>query len=663
MGRLASAASARSNLATPEKWVVDWINGGQETPAGVRVDEDTALHYGPFFAGVRLISEDVGRLPFPVYRRLEPRGKERARDHRLHAILNDQANPLMSGQAFREALTGHAITWGIGVAEIVRNARGEIEALWPLRPDKLKVKAYGTKHRSLAFHYADHAAGFVKTFLPVEVLAVYGFGFDGVRGYSAVEMARRSIGLGLAAETYGSRFFGGDGRPAGVLTHPGVVSPQARQNMRQSWRDLHSGPDNAQRIAILEEGVTWKDIGIPPGDAQFLETRRFAVVDQARWLRIPPHKLGELDRATWNNIESQQIDYVSETLVAWLTRWESSVKLRLFNEFERKTGLFAEHLVEGMLRGDTATRFEAYRIGREIGVYSADDILELENRNPLPDGRGSVYFVPLNWVPAPLPDDAGAPERDVVRRNRSAESRRRIARSFRPLLAEADTRMAKMERTKVSELLKADFRAGRRNSLSSFEADLDALYEGQILDATVERWTPPLSALAAEIAAEASLEIGVEDVPDLEAWVALYVASHSAYRVGSAKGQILAIVNQYGVDDLDALIAAVTGHLDETVTYRPERAARWESTQMSNHAARETWRSNGIRKLRWNTHGDNCPYCRKLDGKIVGIEQAFASKGDVIDGDDGETIDVKRNTYAPPMHPGCDCTITAESGE
>lgn len=656
MGRLSGAV--RSNLATPEKWVVDWFNGGVNTPAGVQVSEDTALHYSPYFAGVRIISEDVGSLPFPVYQRLDPRGKERRRDHPVHGLLNEEANPVMSGQALREILTGHAITWGYGTAEIVRDARsGRATALWPLRPDRMTVKRFGPGKRHVGYEYNDPYAGIVKTFTRDEILAVHGFGFDGVRGYSVVEMARRSIGLGVAAETYGSRFFGGDGQPSGVLTHPGTVGDTARKNMEASWRKAHGGgPDNAQRIAILEEGVTWKQIGLPPGDTQFLETRKYNVIEMARWLRIQPHKLGELDRATWNNIESENISYVTDTLRVWLTRWESSTHRRLFAQDERRSGLFAEHVIEGLLRGDMKSRFEGYRIGREIGVYSADDILEMENRNPLPDGKGEVYFVPLNWVPAPTPDD-GPPLRDATRSTRSTESRRRIARAFLPLLADADERVAKIERTQVGKLLKAHFAKADEPALTDFLAALDDLYEGEVLDQTVARWMPPLTALASEIAAEAAFEVAHEDVPDLDSWTGEYVAAHSAYRIGSAKRQIAAIARDL-IDTPADLRDAVQAHLETQVAERPGKAATWEATQMSNSAARETWRAAGVKKLIWDASGETCPYCTGLDGKTVGIEVPFAEAGSTIEGDDeNPPIDIKRNTFAPPVHPGCDCSI------
>ncbi len=658
MGRL-SAAAQRSSLANPDPWLTKYFGGGDPTPAGVHVNEDTALHYGPFFAGIRIISEDVASLPFPVYRRLSPRGKERDRSHRLYEILNDAPNPLMSAMAFRETLQGHALTWAGGYAEIVRNNRGDVEAVWPLRPDRMQPRLVGKKKRQLVYRYLDSNAGINTTFLADQILHIHGLGFNGVKGFSIVELARNSIGLGLAAEQYGAGFFGNAARPSGVLTHPGQLTDNSRKNMRDSWERLHRGPTNAQRIAILEEGVTWQSIGIPPGDAQFLDTRRFEVVDMARWLRLPPHKLGELGRATWGNIESEQIDYVSSALRAWLERWEAAVTLRLLTGIERRTH-FAEHLVDALLRGDTKTRMEAYRIGREIGLYNADDLAEMENRNPLPDGKGQVYMVPLNWIPAPSPDDDGG--NDPFRQKRAARSltaRRRIADAFKPLLSDVDERIARRERNAITKLIKTHLGDRRRNDLGTFRTAIDDLYEGDILEQTIARWTPVLGALAAEIATEAAAEIGLESAPDLDAWIVAYVAAHSAYRIGSAKRQVLAIVDTPGLSITD-MIDAITAHLDDVVDTRPERAAQWEATQTANGATRETWRGGGVTKLAWSSSGPSCPYCSRLDGKVVGIEQPFAAAGDTLEGGEGDDpIQVGRNTFTPPIHPRCNCSIVS----
>lgn len=654
MGRMASAVEARSSLATPEKWVVEWFKGGTQTPSGVHVTEDTALHYGPFFAGVRIISEDLGSLPFPLYERLDPRGKRRAREHPLYPLLHDAANPLMSSQAFRETLTGHAVMWGGGFAEVVTR-RGVVTELWPLRPDRMTPK-FNPRTRRLVYRYEDSVNGIYRTYLPDEILHVHGLGFDGIKGYSVLELARNSIGAGIAAETYGATFFKNSARASGVLQHPGVLSDAARNNMRESWEKLHKGSDNAHRIAILEEGVTWQQIGIPPEDAQFLETRRFDVLDQARWLRLPPHMLAELGRATWNNIESEKIDYVTKSLRTWLTRWESAVWMRLLDDVEQQR-YFAEHVVEGLLRGDMKSRFEAYRIGREIGLYSADDLAEMENRNPLPDGKGQVYFVPLNWVPAPSPDDDPARSLPAGIAARSMQGRRRIAEAFRPLLADVEERMARFERTHVARLVRQHFGDRTRNSVSEFAAAVDELYEGEVLPLTVERWLPVMTALAEDIIREAADEAAYQGDVDLTDWIAAVVTAHAEFRIGSAKRQVISLAENAA--DADKAAEAITARLDEWVEVRPDRVALWESIAMANAAAREVWRKAGRREMRWVAVGDDCPYCNRLDGKTVGVEQPFVPAGGEVEGADGDDpLPVERNTFHPPAHPGCDCMIS-----
>ena len=651
MGRLGMAVGERSNLATPEKWLVDWFKGGTETPAGVNVTEDTALHYGPFFAGVRIISEDLGSLPFPLFESLDPRGKRRAKEHPLYQILHDAPNAVMSSQTFRETLTGHAVMWGGGFAEIVRK-RGIVRELWPLRPDRMRIK-FNRKTRALAYDYDDQTNGIRRLFLPDEILHIYGLGFDGVRGYSVLELARNSIGAGVASETFGASFFGNAAKPAGFLRHPGVLGDGARKNLRESIEAMHRGSDKAGRLALLEEGMEWQQIGIPPDDAQFLETRRFDVLDMARWLRLPPFMLAELGRATWNNIESEKIDYVTKSLRTWLTRWEQGVWMRLLDSEEKET-LFAEHTIEGLLRGDTKSRFESYRIGREIGVYSADDINELENRNPLPDDKGSVYFVPLNWVPAPSPDDDGGPGRE--RRNRSAESRRRIARAFEPLCADIEGRLAKIERNQVLRLVKKHLGDPSRTT-AAFAADVSELYDGEIFEQTTERWLPTMETFAGQISTEAADEVNWTGSTALGNWVLAYVGSHAGHRVRASAGRLIDIVT--GAETPEKAAKAVAAQLDKWVESRAAQVARKESIQMSNAAAREVWRTAGVRQIQWVATGKSCPFCDQLNGKTVGTEQAFMDAGTDFEGTDGTSLPVTHNTFHPPAHSGCDCMVVA----
>lgn len=661
---LRTTSGGTSGIATPEKWLVDWFAGGRATAAGVPVSEATALHYSPFFAGVNVISGDIGSLPLITYERVDG-GKRRAGGHPLYPILHDQANPLMSAMALRQTLQGHVLTWGTGYAYIVRR-RGRVEELWPLRPDRIRpdIKDAGPGQVRLTYEYDDPVNNIHATLLPDEVLAIAGLGGDGVRGWSVVRLAREGIALGVATERFGGAWFGNGSRPGGYVKHPGKLGDGAYNRLKASFENRHRGLDNAQRVAILEEGMEWQSVGIPPEDAQFLETRRFGVTEMARWLRLPPHKIGDLERSTFSNIESQGLDYVTSALRVWFVIWEQAIAIKLLGAEERRR-FYVEHLADALLRGDLKTRYDAYAVGRNWGWLSADDVRDKENLNPLPDGRGSVYMVPLNMVPAPLPGDdpAEAPARERGRRllqlarGRGVAARLRIAEHCKPLIADADARLVRLEADKVTALVRNHLeeralRTGR--STETFLAAVEDLYRGLIAEKTAERWLPIFSAFAAEAATDAAADVAFDGDIDLARWVHAYTDSHVTYRIASALGQLFKQVNDAAGPA--AAAAAVRARLEEWQAARPERTARWEGSQIPNAAAREAWRLAGIRHLRWVTTGpSDCPFCHALDDTVVDIEASFAAAGTELGL--AEKMHIPRDTHHPPLHPGCDCQV------
>ncbi|THA78404.1 phage portal protein [Streptomyces sp. A0642] len=655
--------SALSGIATPEKWVEDWMRGGSVNSAGIRVDEDTALTYSPFFAGVRVLSEDVAALPLFLYERMQPRGKQRATDHPLYALLHDQPNPMMSAVQFKETLMGHAITWGNGVAYVVSNKRtGVVEELWPLRPDRLTigVKRTGPGKFERRYRYDDDVNGIHTVLLPHEVLHVAGLGFDGVQGYSVVTLAANAIGLGLATEHHGAKVFSNGAAPGGALSHPGNLSPEARRRMADDWENIHKGIDRAHRVAILEEGVSWQQVGVPNDAAQFLETRKLQVTEMARWLRLPAHKINDLERATFSNIEQQQLDYISSGLNIWLVRWEQAVLTQLLLPEERKQ-YYAEFLVDSLLRGDTLTRYQAYAIGRQWGWLSANDVRDKENENPV-DG-GDDYLVPLNMVPA----GRAAPARDSVAarwarimRGRSGALRDKLADQYGPKIRESVDEVLALETERVTALLEKHFEPERgRRSLSGFLTGLGALYadDGPVMTRLAELWVPLFQLFAADVADDAAEEVGHDEDVDLSVWARAYALAHAAYQVSSSFGQLRNVAEK--ADTPEAIVADVLGRLAKWQEEKADKVTRWESTQLPNAAAREAWRDAGVKQVKWVTRGSkHCPYCIKLDGALRDIEKPFVGKGDEIDGDeDGEKLVAKRDTFHPPVHAGCQCQV------
>ncbi|SDY69274.1 phage portal protein [Thermoactinomyces sp. DSM 45892] len=364
----------------------DFVKGSSTT--GMSVTEMNALQNATVFACVRILSESIASLPLHIYKRLPEGGKERATDHPLYSILHSIPNEEMTAFTLWETLMGHVLLWGNAYAEIERNKAGRVVALYPLLPSITHMKR--DKQTKQIYYRTVNPQTSEPIILPAsKVLHISGLGFDGRRGYSVIGLARESIGLAMATEEYGSRFFGNGAKPGGVLEHPGQLSQPAVDKLRDSWNEMHQGLDKQHRVAILEEGMTYKQIGIPPEDAQFLQTRKYQKHEIAALYRVPMHMLQVLEDATFSNVEHMGIEFVTHTLRPWLVRFEQAIFMKLLTPTERKS-YFVEFLVDGLLRGDIKTRYEAYQVGRQNGWLSANDIRGLENMNPIEGG--DVYL-------------------------------------------------------------------------------------------------------------------------------------------------------------------------------------------------------------------------------------------------------------------------------
>jgi HK97 family phage portal protein len=395
VGRKIFAATQKDKTG----FFVEWVQGGRATTSEERVNNDKAFQLGTYFACIRNISEDIAKVPLKVYKQLKPRGKDARSDHRLYSLLHDAPNPEMTALTFRQTLTAHALGWGNGFAEIERDIEGNPLYLWPLRPDRVRVFRLDDNRIWYEIRTDDDKTAWLRDDF---VFHVPGLGFDGLVGYNVARYARECLGAALAAQKFSSSFFGNGIQSAGILTHPGQLSPEAQANLRKSF-EQYQGAENANKVLIIEEGLDYKKTTIPPEEAQFLESRQFSVAEICRWFRMPPHKVADLSRATFSNIEHQALEYVGDTLLPWFTRWEQEIYRKLLTRKEQRKGYFAKHVVQGLLRGDIEARNKAYQTGRNWGYLSADDIRELEDMNPLPDKKGETYLHPLNMEEAFAP--------------------------------------------------------------------------------------------------------------------------------------------------------------------------------------------------------------------------------------------------------------------
>ena len=381
-----------------------FLMGG--TLSGKTVTERSAMQMTAVYACVRILSEAIAGLPLHLYRYKTDGGKEKAIDHPLYLILHDEPNPEMSSFVFRETLMTHLLLWGNAYAQIIRNGRGEVIALYPLMPNKMTVDR--AENGQLYYQYqrsSDEAGGKNETvvLLPSDVLHIPGLGFDGLVGYSPIAMAKNAIGLAIATEEYGSKFFANGAAPSGVLEHPGTIKDP--QRVRESWMSQFGGSANSGKIAALEEGLKYTPISISPEQAQFLETRKFQINEIARIFRVPPHMLADLEKSSFSNIEQQSLEFVKYTLDPWVIRWEQSIQRTLLTPAEKKD-YFVKFNVEGLLRGDYQSRMSGYATARQNGWMSANDIRELENLDRIPaEEGGDLYLINGNMLPL---KDAGA---------------------------------------------------------------------------------------------------------------------------------------------------------------------------------------------------------------------------------------------------------------
>ncbi len=392
------------------------------TTSGKPVNERTAMQTTAVYACVRILAEAIASLPLHVYEYQDDGGKKLVHDHPLYYLLHDEPNPEMTSFVFRETLMSHLLIWGNAYAQIIRDGAGRVLGLYPLLPDKMDVQRNDKGNIYYVYSRNSDENPMFKEYGNIklkaeDVLHIPGLGFDGLIGYSPIAMAKNAVGMTLACEEYGASFFANGANPGGVLEHPGVLKDPSK--VRESWNSVYRGVNNAHKIAVLEEGMKYQQIGIPPEEAQFLETRKFQINEIARLYRIPPHMVGDLDKSSFSNIEQQSLEFVKYTLDPWVIRWEQSLQRSLLLPGE-KGKYFIKLNVDGLLRGDYQSRMNGYAVGRQNGWFSANDIREMENMNPIPDEEGGKLYL-INGAMTKLADAGAFAKTDTGQQNAPAQ--------------------------------------------------------------------------------------------------------------------------------------------------------------------------------------------------------------------------------------------------
>lgn len=597
--------------------------------AGITISNSAALACVAYWACVRLLSETLASLPLITYRRLK-RGKERAYDHPLYKLLHDEPNPEMDSFSFLETLMSHLVTTGNCYSYIEWEDRVTPKALWIMAPDKVTVER---SNGDIVYKYQSDTKQF--TIPSYAVWHIPGLGYDGLTGYSPLTMVREAVGLALATERMGAKLFSNGLAVGGVLQHPKQMSKEAQERFREALKSQHEGVDKAHKWLIIEEGMTYNKNTIPPEDAQFLESRKFQRSEIASFFHIPPHMIGDLEKATFSNIEQQSLEFVVYTMRPWLVRWEKSIKQKLFLPNEEE--YFAEFLIDGLLRGASADRAAYYKEMFYLGVFSSNDIREKENMNPV-DG-GDVYYVQLNMVPV----DSVPAEKGLSRRETKAEKanlRGRTAQSYKKAIEKAVLEIVKREKERVMENARKHL---GNNDLNGWNEWLEQFYRDfpeHFINGKVKGVFLALAQIIAELAAR---EVNGQK-PEMDKFTRDYTSTFSERYTGSSRGQLKDVVKRARDEQRDEL-PAIEERLDEWVERRPAKVAENEAVRLANAVAKTTFTMAGIRHLIWMTSsGQPCEFCEALDGQVAGMESKFSVQG----------LD---SVGHPPIHEGCQCQI------
>lgn len=435
--------------------------------AGVFVNQERALTFTAVWAAARVIAETLAMLPWTYHEELPSGGNRKLIKDPLYRVLKKQANPEMSAFTWKQVAVFHALMWGDSYSEIERNRMGDVVALWPMLPDRTTPMRQG---RALVYEY--NMGGAERVYLPADqVFHVRGLSFDGLKGLDVLTFLARTAAIGIAMDTFQASFFGNGTHVSGGLFHQKQLSKEAADRLRAQFEALYRGPGNAFRMGVFEEGLEWKSFQITPEAAEMIDAKKLTITDIARFFRLPPHKLADLERATFSNIEEQNQDFVTDTLQPWAVRFEQEADIKLVPP--QYPNRYTKFGFQSLLRGRQKERYDSYHVARGDGWINGDEIRALEEMPPMPDGQGKVYLVPVNMQPiefamkppepkpAPgAPPAPGAdPEDDPPEDPKPAPDPKKPRSEIDPVLRDTWGRITRRAAARVEQLLANDYEA------------------------------------------------------------------------------------------------------------------------------------------------------------------------------------------------------------
>jgi HK97 family phage portal protein len=703
MGRVARAfdfGTQRRSLENPAspyyQAVMDLFSGGGTSASGQAINQTSATRLGAAYRCVQVLSRGVASLPLVVMQREKPRGRKRVDDHPLSDLLHLQPNPRQTSYGMRQMMQANIMFHGNGYAVIRRDGAGRVRELWPVPASGVEVVPQKSGRTIYLIENTDHVR---EPWDASEVLHVPGLSFDGIKGLSVLSAARESLGSGLALQEYGNALFKRGGRIPGIITTSySDVSKERRLNVRAGWDEAVGGQSNWHNPAVFPKGWDYKDIGVKPDEAQWLESKNFNVIDVCRFFGVNPQKCFDYSKATFTNIEHTNLAHILDDLQPWIELWEQELSRKLLTPEERAAGFYVHFILQGILRGDTASRGTFYAQGRQWGTLSANDVRELEDMPGIGE-QGDVYLVPFNMQaadqigaddapqnPAPGAGDPGqapfggapraalppaAPARAAAptaeQRATKLRLRRKIRKAQLPVIEDRAAMIVKREIGAIEKELKqhlgGDARA--RRSFPAMRRAIDDFY------ATHDTWAagkmqPVLVAYAGLIDGAIAQELGSDESegmpPELEKFAVDYTRRFGIREASEGRLQLLALLDAFEDEGEEAAAEAIQTRLNEWGQKRSGKIALNESVQFMGGAAKTLYLVAGLTVYRWAVNPGACDFCQTLDGKVAGVDKNFVNAGEDVQGgpDSDGPMKPSDNIGHPPLHGGCECDIIAD---
>jgi len=704
MGRLARAfdfSTQRRSIENPTspfyQAVMDLFNGGGTSASGQAINQTSATRLGAAYRCVQVLSRGVASLPLVVMQREKPRGRKRVDDHPLSDLLHLQPNPRQTSYGMRQMMQANIMFHGNGYGVIRRDGGGRVRELWPVPASAVEVVP---QKSGKTIYKIESAEGNREPWDSSEVLHVPGLSFDGIKGLSVLAAAREAVGSGLALQEYGNTLFKRGGRIPGIITTPyNDVSKERRSNVRAGWEEAVGGQSNWHTPAVFPKGWDYKDIGIKPDEAQWIESKKFNVVDVCRFFGVNPQKVYDFDNATFTNIEHTNLAHILDDLQPWIELWEQELSRKLLTAEERAAGFYIHFILQGILRGDTASRAAYYASGRQWGTLSANDVRELEDMSGIGE-QGDMYLVPFNMQPAdqvgddgssaptpgaggnpgqspfggapraalpPAPPAARAAAATAEQRTAKLRLRRKIRKAQLPVIEDRAAMIVKREIGAIEKDLKqhlgGDSRA--RRSFPAMRRAIDTFY------ATHDTWAagkmqPVMVAYAGLIDGAIAQELGSDESegmpPELEKFAVDYTRRFGIREASEGRLQLLALLDAFEAEGEEAAAEAIQIRLDEWGQKRAGKIALNESVQFMGGAAKTLYLVAGLTVYRWVANPGACDFCQTLDGKVAGVDKNFVNAGQDVQGgpDSDGPMKPSDNIGHPPLHGACECDIVAD---